>query len=155
AQFAGRIGDYVDVDAGRYQHLALSIVRDHSLVPRVNGVNIHSYSQLYPLLIAPFFAHGSMASDFREVNLASAYIMASACIPAFLLTRSVTRNGWMPYLVAALTVCMPWIVTSFTMMTEVAAYPACTWALYAMVVAFAKPSKLHDALAILAVTVAY
>jgi hypothetical protein len=50
---------------------------------------------------------------------------------------------------------MPWIVLSVAMMTEVAAYPAAAWALYAMVVALSAPSVKHDVLAILAVALAF
>ena len=125
------------------------------LIPRVNGVDIHSYSQLYPILIAPFFAHGLIVDDMKNVNVASAYIMSSAGIPAFLLMRRLTTRRWAPYLVAALTICMPWIVLSMAMMTEVAAYPAAAWALYAMVVALAAPSVKNDVLAILAVALAF
>ncbi len=153
--FAARVRDFIDVDSERYQHLAMAIAKTHSLVPRIDGVDIHSYSQLYPLLIAPFFVHGTMVSDLEHSSVASAYIMASACIPAFLLTRRVTRLRWAPLVVAVLSVCMPWIVTSMFLMTEVAAYPACTWAVYALVVAIASPSVKHDLLTLLAIAVAF
>jgi hypothetical protein len=155
----GEIGlharDYIDFDAGRYEHLAISIARTGSLIPRVDGVDIHSFSQLYPILISPFFVHGLIVEDMKNVNLASAYIMSSACIPAFFLTRRLTPMRWAPFLVAALTICMPWIVTSMFMMTEIAAYPAAAWALFAMVVAIAAPSLRHDLLAVLAVVVSF
>ena len=154
-EFALRVGDYIDFDAGRYERLAISIARTHSLVPRVNGVDIHSFSQLYPLLIAPFFAHGFLPTDYRNAGISGAYLMSSACIPAFLLTRRLTALRLGPYLVAALTICMPWIVTSMFMMTEIAAYPASVWALYAMVVALSAPSRKHDLLALLALPLAY
>ena len=155
AEFALRARDYIDVDALRYQRLAISIERTHSLIPQVNGIDIHSYSQLYPVLIAPFFAHGLIVDNMKNVNLASAYVMSSACIPAFLLTRRLTRERWAPYLVAALTICMPWIVTAMFIMTEVAAYPASAWAVYAIVVALAAPSRKHDLLASLAIAMGY
>ena len=41
------------------------------------------------------------------------------------------------------------------MMTEIAAYPASVWALYAMVVALSAPSRKHDLLALLALPLAY
>jgi hypothetical protein len=155
AEFAIRIGDFIDFDAGRYERLAISIARTGSIVPRVNGVNIHSWSQLYPILIAPFFVTGYIPDDLKNASLASGFIMSSACIPVFLLTRRVTRARWAAYVVAALTVCMPWIVTSLFLMTEAAAYPAATWALFAMVVTLASPSKRHDVLAIVALAAAY
>jgi hypothetical protein len=154
-EFANQVGDYIDFDAGRYEHLAISIARTHSLVPRVDGVNIHSYSQLYPLFLAPFFAHGFVSTDFRNAGIAGAYLMSSACIPAFLLTRRLTSLRLAPFAVAVLTICMPWIVTSMFLMTEIAAYPAFAWAIYAMVVAISAPSKKHDLLVLLALLLAY
>ncbi|MGN6799037.1 MAG: hypothetical protein ACTHKS_12925, partial [Gaiellaceae bacterium] len=77
-------------DELRYERLAISIARTHSLVPRIHGVDVQSYSQLYPLLIAPAFRHGLLPGDVRTVHLANAWIMSSACIPAFFLARRVT-----------------------------------------------------------------
>jgi hypothetical protein len=154
-EFALHARDYIDPDAGRYERLAISIARTHSLVPRINGVNIHYYSLLYSILIAPFFAHGFLWTDLKNAGIASAYIMSSVCIPAFLLTRRVTRARWAPYVAAVLSVCMPWIITSLFLMTEVAAYPAATWALFAMVVAVSRPSLKHDLLAVLALALAF
>ncbi len=133
--FASYVRDFIDFDAGRYTHLALSIARTGSLVPRVNGVDIHSFSQLYPVLLAPLFIFGTMASELRLTAVEGAYIMSSACIPAYLLTKRLTSSRWAPVVVGVLTVVMPWIVTSMFLMTEVAAYPASVWAVFALVVA--------------------
>jgi hypothetical protein len=99
--------------------------------------------------------HGLVVDDMKHVNLADAYIMSSAGIPAFLLMGRLTRARWAPYLVAALVICMPWIVTAMFMMTEVAAYPASVWALYAMVVALTARHWKQDLLASLALAVAF
>ncbi len=154
-EFALHARDYIDPDQGRYERLAISIARTHSLVPRINGVNIHYYSLLYPILIAPFFAHGFLWGDLKNAGVASAYIMSSVCIPVFLLTRRLTQARWPPYLAAVLSVLMPWIITSLFLMTEVAAYPAATWSLFAMVVAVSRPSLKHDLLAVLALALAF
>ncbi len=154
-EFAEHVHDYLDFDAGRYEHLAFSIARTHSLVPRINGVDIHYYSLLYPILLAPFFVEGQLYQELTHATVASAYLMASACIPAYLLTRRVSDRRWAPFFVGGLTVCMPWIITSMGLMTEVSSYPACTWALYAMVVAVSAPSLKHDLLAVLAVALAF
>lgn len=142
-------------DELRYERLAISIARTHSLVPRIHDVNIESYSQLYPLLIAPFFRHGIVPDNVRTVHLANAWIMSSACIPAFFLARRVTGRAWAGYVTAALAVVMPWIVLSAMMMTEVASYPASVWAVYAIQRATVSPSRRNDVFALLAITVAY
>jgi hypothetical protein len=142
-------------DELRYERLAISIARTHSLVPRIHGVNIESYSQLYPFLIAPFFRHGLLPDDVRTVHLANAWIMSSACIPAFFLARRVTGRRSAAYLTAALTVAMPWIVLSAMMMTEVASYPASVWALLAIQRSTVSPSRRNDLVALAAVALAY
>ncbi|HET7129627.1 MAG TPA: glycosyltransferase family 39 protein, partial [Gaiellaceae bacterium] len=142
-------------DELRYERLAISIARTHSLVPRIHDVNIESYSQLYPLLIAPFFRHGLVPDNVRTVHLANAWIMSSACIPAFFLARRVTGRAWAGYVSAALAVVMPWIVLSAMMMTEVASYPASVWAVYAIQRATVSPSRRNDLFALVAIAVAY
>jgi hypothetical protein len=142
-------------DELRYERLAISIARTHSLVPRIHGVNVESYSQLYPLLIAPFLRHGPVPQDVQTVHLVNAWIMSSACIPAYLLARRVTGRSWAAYVTAVLTVAMPWIVLSAMMMTEVASYPASVWALLAIQRATVSPSRRNDLLAVAAAALAY
>jgi len=142
-------------DELRYETLAISIARTHSPVPRIHGVNIESYSQLYPLLIAPFFRHGSVPHNVETVHLANAWIMSFACIPAFFLARRVTGRRWAAYVAAALTIVMPWILLSTMMMTEVASYPAFVLALLAMQRTTVSPSRRNDLLALATIALAY
>jgi hypothetical protein len=142
-------------DELRYERLAISIAQTHSLVPRIHGVDIESYSQLYPLLIAPFFRHGSVPQNVVAVHQANAWIMSFACIPAFFLARRVTGRSSAAYLAAALTVVMPWILLSTMMLTEVASYPAFVVALLAIQRAIVAPSRRNDALALAGVALAY
>ena len=151
-----RSRDWFDMtDELRYERLAISIARTHSLVPRTHGVDIHSFSQLYPLLIAPGFAHGYVPHDLHVAHLLNGWIMSSACIPAFLLARRVTGRCWQAYVVALLSVCMPWILYSTMLMTEVAAYPAFLWAVLALQRATTAPSARRDVVALAAVALAY
>jgi hypothetical protein len=151
-----RVRDWFDMtDEMRYERLAIAIARTHSLVPRVHGVDIHSYSQLYPLVIAPAFAHGLVSRDLVHAHVLGAWVMSSTCIPAFLLARRVLAARWAAYAVAALAVCMPWIVYSGMLMTEVAAYPAFVWALLGLQRALLASSWRRDLVALLAIAVAY
>ncbi len=50
---------------------------------------------------------------------------------------------------------MPWIVLSAMMMTEVAAYPAAVWAIYAMQRATVSPSRRNDLFALAMIAIAY
>jgi hypothetical protein len=146
---------FVMTDELLYERLAIAIARTGSPVPRVHGVSVHSFSQLYPLLIAPAFAHGGVPHDLHLAHLANAWIMSSACIPAFLLARRVTRRPWAGYLVGTLAVLMPWIVYAPFLLTEVAAYPAFLWCLLALHRATAAPSPRTDVVALLGLALAY
>ncbi len=151
-----QVRDWFDMtDELRYERLAIAIAQTHSLVPRIHGVDIKSFSQLYPLLIAPAFRHGLIPSDLRAAHLLNAWIMSSACIPAFLLARRVTGRRSAAYLVAALTVCTPWILYSSFLLTEVAAYPAFIWAALALQRMAAAPSVRNDVVALLALGLAF
>src|SRR5438874_3794284 len=66
ALVTSQMGDwYAMTDEMRYERLAISIAQTHSLVPRIHGVDIRSFSQLYPLLISPAFARGFATHDLR------------------------------------------------------------------------------------------
>jgi hypothetical protein len=137
-----------------YERLALSIARTHSPLPRVHGELIPNISQLYPLIIAPVYRHGAILHGFHEAHTLNAFVMSSAAIPAYLLTRRVTRSLWLPLVVAIATVAVPWITLSSFLLTEVAAYPAFAWALLAAQAAISKPSIRNDVLAVAGIALA-
>ncbi len=156
SQLTGSVKDWFDMtDELRYERLAASIARTHSLVPRIHGVLVESWAQLYPLLIAPAFRHADAPADVHAAHLLNAWVMSSACVPAFLLARRVLGQRWPAYLVAVLTVAMPWIVYSTMLMTEVAAYPAFVWAAYLIHRSIATPSRMSDLLALLGIAFAF
>ena len=123
---------FVMTDELLYERLAISIGRTGSPLPRVHGELISNINQLYPLLLAPIFSHGLVPTALRDAHALNAFVMSSAAIPAFLLTWRLTGSRWLSYLVAGLTVCVPWIVLSSLLLTEVVAYPAFLWAILAL-----------------------
>jgi hypothetical protein len=148
--------DWFDMtDELRYERLAISIARSHSLVPRIHGVDIHSFSQLYPLLLATVFAHGLVPHDLTDAHVLNAWLMSSACIPTWLLARPLAARSWVPLLAAALAVFMPWILYSTMLMTENAAYPAFLWAVLGLQHTLAHPSRRADCLALLGLALAF
>ena len=156
SQLTGRANDWFDMtDELRYERLAASIARAHSLVPRIHGMLVESWAQLYPVLIAPAFHHASAPADVHAAHLINAWVMSSACIPAYLLARRVLRTQWAALLVAVLTVAMPWILYSAMLMTEVAAYPAFLWSAYLMHRAISVPSRTNDLLALGGIALAF
>ena len=74
-----------------YERRAIGVAHDLSLLPRVRGQLVATFDQLYPVLIAPAFRWGSVPDSLLAAHALNAWIMASACIPAFLLARRVTR----------------------------------------------------------------
>ncbi len=136
-----------------YTHLAMGIA--DSLAPftfRYNGAQ--RLNQLYPLLIAPIWGPFGNVTAFRIAHAWNALLMASAAIPTYLLAREVAPRRWAAYLAAALVALMPWMTLSLAELTEVAAFPACVWALLAMQRALAVPGTRRDLLALAAIALA-
>ena len=145
---------YYMTDELLYERLAVSIARSGSPLPFLHGRLVPVLDQLYPLLIAPAYRHGLVPHDLERAHAINAWVMSSAAIPAFLLARRVTGTLWISFLVALLTVCVPWIVYSSFLLTEVAAYPAFLWAILALYATTARPSRRNDVLALLGITLA-
>jgi hypothetical protein len=145
---------FVMTDELLYERLALSVDRLHSPIPRVHGVVIANLNQLYPVLLAPVFATGTVADGLHRAHVLNAFVISSAAIPAYVLALRVTRNVWASTLAAALTVAVPWLVLASFLLTEVAAYPAFLWAVLAFHVTLTKPAPRNDVLAALALVLA-
>jgi hypothetical protein len=145
---------FVMTDELLYERLAISVSQLGSPLPHVHGELIPNVNQLYPLLISRAFGHGLVPSSLHDAHALNAWVMSSACIPAYLLARRVTGRAAPAYVVAFLTVCLPWIVLSSFLLTEVAGYPAFLWAVLAIQLATSTPSKRHDVLALVGIGLA-
>jgi len=106
-----------------YERLAISIAHLGSPLPHIHGELIGNVNQLYPLLLAPLFHDALVPTALHDAHVLNAFVMSSVSIPAFLLARRVTQSVRLSYLVAALSVFVPWIALSSFLMTEVIAYP--------------------------------
>src|SRR6266550_3079522 len=150
-----RVADwFVMTDELLYERLAISIARGHSPLPRVHGALVPNVDQLYPLLIAPFFGDHLVPSSLHGAHFLNAFVISSACVPAYLLARRVTGGTAAAWFAAVASLCVPWLVLSSFLLTEVAAYPAFLWAIYALQVASDTPSPRNDGLALLGIAVA-
>jgi hypothetical protein len=114
----------------------------------------NSYAQLGPLLFAPAYGLFATPTAFDVSHVISAVVFVSSAIPVFILTRSVTRDGAAAVLAAALSIAVPWLAMTATLMTEPIAYPAFAWALLAMTRALERPAWKRDVVALLAILVA-
>jgi Dolichyl-phosphate-mannose-protein mannosyltransferase len=150
-----RVADwYVMTDELLYERLAISVGQQHSPLPHVHGELIANVNQLYPLLLAPLFAGKLVPDGLGDAHALNAFVMSSAAIPAFLLARRVTNGSRLAYVVAVLTVCLPWIVLASFLMTESVAYPAFLWAILALHNAVVAPRPRNDVLLLVAIGVA-
>jgi hypothetical protein len=145
---------YVMTDELLYERLAISIATLGSPFPHIHGELIGNVNQLYPLLLAPLFHDTLVPSALLDAHVLNAIVMSSACLPTFLLARAVTESRRLPYLLAALSVCIPWIPLSSMLMTEVVAYPAFVWAVLAVYRAAISPRPQNDIVMVVALGVA-
>jgi hypothetical protein len=145
---------FVMTDELLYERLAISVAHLHDPLPHVRGALIPNGSQLYPLLLSSVYRHGLVPASIHDAHVLNAYVMTSAAIPSFLLARSVTGRRGVSYLVAALSVLVPWMVFASFLLTEVAAYPAFLWAILAIQHATVAPRARNDVLALLGILLA-
>src|SRR5947199_6279253 len=128
-----RVADwFVMTDELLYERLAISVARGHTPLPRVHAMVIPNVDQLYPVLIAPVFGGGLVPHSLHEAHLLNAFLISSACIPAYLLVRRATGLSLPAWFAAVAAVVVPWLVLSPFLLTEIVAYPAFLSAMYAM-----------------------
>ncbi|HEX6699180.1 MAG TPA: hypothetical protein VF101_00460 [Gaiellaceae bacterium] len=128
--------------------LATSVAQTLSPVPRIHGEYYGALSQLYPVLIAPFFGLFSAPAAVTTAHALNALLLAGAAWPAYLLARAVTGSRAAGYAAAALTAFVPWLVLSTTLLTENAAYPAFVWGVWLCYRTLVEPSLARDTAAL-------
>jgi hypothetical protein len=138
-----------------YAKLGVAVGYSLSPVPRIHGDYYPAFSQLYPILTAPVYRLFDMPTAFEVVHVLNAFLLASTAIPVYLLTRELLLQRWPAVLAGALAVCVPWVTMGLMILTEPAAYPAFAWALVALQRSIARGGARADALALLAVVVAF
>ena len=124
--------------------LATSIAETLSPVPSIHGVYYAALSQLYPLLVSPFYAALSPPAAATGVHALNAFLLAGAALPAYLLARSLTDSRLAAIFAAALTAFTPWLVLASTLLTENAAYPAFVWCVFLCYRATVSPTVAAD-----------
>jgi Dolichyl-phosphate-mannose-protein mannosyltransferase len=115
------VAPWIMVDELIYSELAKSfaatgefLVRDHTT---------GSYGYVYPILIAPAWAAFKAVPDaYAAAKGINALVMSLAAVPAYFLARRVLGQ-WLSLAAAALTVAIPSMVYTATLMTENAFYP--------------------------------
>jgi len=146
---------FVQTDELQFVRLAVSIAEELSLAPQIRGARVDAINQLYPLLLAPLYGALPTPAAFKAAHLLNALLMSSAAIPAYLLAREVVSSRLPAYLVAALTVVVPWMAFADMLRADAVAYPVFVWAVLAMQRAVVVPSPRRDAIALAAIGVAF
>lgn len=152
AWFATQVTTF-EPDALGYTHIAIALGDHPSLLTDQAGGG-DRLNQLYPLTIAPLYRFFGNVTAFELSHWWNALLMGSTVIPVYLLARAVLARRGGAYAAAALAAVFPWLTLSSTQLTEVVAYPAAAWALFAMQRALVRPSWRADVLVILSVAVA-
>jgi hypothetical protein len=149
ASITTRVADwFVMTDELLYERLAINIYRLGSLLPHVHHQVVPNLNQLYPVLLAVPFRNDSVRQSLHDAHALNAFVMTSASVPAYLLARRVTGTRWAPWIVAILSVTLPWIALSSFLLTEVVAYPIFLWAMLLCHQALVRPSARNDGLAL-------
>jgi hypothetical protein len=91
--------------------------------PLLRGEPDPGYSIVYPLLISPvYLLFDNLVDAYAGVKTLNSFLMSLAAVPAFLLARRVVRDGY-ALLAAVLTVAVPSLAYTGTVMTENPFYP--------------------------------
>ena len=115
------VAPWIMVDELIYSELAKSFAAHGHFA--VRGVASHGYGFVYPVLIAPAFRlFSSVPQAYTAAKAIDSVLMSIAAVPAYFLARRVVRPG-LALVVAALTVAIPSMVYTGTLMTENVFYP--------------------------------
>jgi hypothetical protein len=137
-----------------YSELAKSLAYDGEFamrgLPGLNGVGA-----VYPTLIAPAFAlFADITTAHDAVKLINSLLMSLTAIPVFLIARRLAGRG-LALTAAGLSLAIPAMTYSGTVMTENAFYPVtATWALL-LIRALERPTAARQAVVVLGIGFAY
>ena len=124
-----------------YIYTALSRSIAPAADPLVRGEPAHFPALLEPLLAAPLWLVGSIATGYRLVQCENALFMSLAAIPVYLLARRLGLGSRYALASAAFALALPELVFSALLLSDPLAYPLVLGALYAGVVALQAPSR--------------
>ena len=109
---------------------------------------------LYPALIAPAWLAHTMATAFGLVKVVNTTLISLTAIPVYLWTRRVV-SPWWGLAAAVLVLLMTGLVLSGMLMSENAALPVFTLAVFATAIAVEEPKLWRQALVLVTVLAAY
>jgi hypothetical protein len=147
------VAPWIMVDELVYSELAKSFAaHGHFLV---RGVPSHGYGFVYPVLLAPAWRIFSSVPDaYLAAKIGNAVIMSLAAVPAYFLARRLLTTR-LALFAAALTVTVPSMLYTGTLMTENAFYPVFLVCVLALVAMLERPTRANQLLVLALCGVAY
>ena len=136
------VAPWIMIDEIVYSELAKSFAAHGSFLAR--GVASHGYGFVYPVVIAPAYRLFSAIPDAYAVAKAiNGVVMSLAAVPAYFLARRLL-SPWHALVVAALTVTVPSMLYTGTIMTENVFYPLFLVVAVALVAMLERPTALRQ-----------
>jgi hypothetical protein len=146
-------GPFIFVDELIYSELAKSFAASGHFL--VRDVPTRGYGVVYPLLISPAYRlFDDLPSAYTAVKTINSLLMSLAAIPAYLLARRVLGQ-WPSLAVAALTVAVPSMAYTGTVMTENVFYPLFVLVALLLVLTLERPTLTRQGWLLVLVVVAY
>ena len=137
------VAPWIMVDELIYSELAKSFAASGHFA--VRGVASHGYGFVYPVLIAPAFRlFSSVPQAYTAAKSIDSVLMSLAAVPTYLLARRIVRPG-LAVLAAVLTVAVPSMVYTGTLMTENVFYPLFLTCALLLVLVLERPAPLRVA----------
>jgi hypothetical protein len=132
------VAPFIMVDELIWSEVARGLA--HAGEPLLRDQPDPGYSIVYPLLISPVYAlFDGLPDAYAGVKTLNALLMSLAAIPAFFLARRVVRRG-LALLAAVMTVALPSMAYTGTVMTENAFYPLFLLVTLVLVVVLERPT---------------
>ncbi len=149
----GMVAPFIMVDELIYSELGRSIGADFAL--RVRDVEAGGFSVVYPLLISPAYAlFENLPNAYAAVKTLNSLYMSLAAIPAYFLARRVLGPP-LSLVGALLTVAVPSLVYTGTVMTENVFYPLFLTVALVLVLVLERPTLTRQAVLLTLVAIAF
>jgi len=137
-----------------YANLAENFAETGSFAFR-ESAGLHGYALGYPLLISPAYAlFDDLAHAFAAAKAINSVVMSLAAIPVFLIARRLV-SSWLALLAAGLSLAIPSMLYTGTIMTENAFYPAFCACAFAFLAVLERPTLWRQLGALALVGVAF
>ena len=147
------VAPWIMVDELIYSELAKSFAGSGHFLVREHATA--AYGIVYPLLLAPAWAIFHAVPDaYAAAKAINAFVMSLAAVPAYFLARRVLSMP-LALAAAALTVAVPSMVYTGTIMTENAFYPIFILVVLAMVAWLERPTPALTAAVLALIGLAY